>query len=142
MVFLACEFTGRKWENSHYVLLGDDILIGDPVVGKAYRELVTLLGVEVSPTKTYCSTELSEFAKRLMLRGEEVTPFPISSIVNVHDSPGLVVASLEGAERKGYVPASGVPGAVGTLAVHVKAVRGKGRKGLIRRKTEAAARCQ
>lgn len=147
VVFLACEFTGRRWESLQYALLGDDILIGDPVVGSAYRDLVTLLGVETSPTKSYTSSRVCEFAKRWFYRGEEVTPFPVSSIANVTRSIPLLVASVEGAEKKGLFARSGVPGSVGKLVAMMSRPssrwsRRKPGPTLTEKATLRAARCQ
>lgn len=102
---------GLPWETLQYVVLGDDILIGDPRVGRRYMALVSELGVEVSSTKTYISSELSEFAKRYHFRGSEVSPFPISSVSETREVPDLV-SSLLGSRSKGLIPASGVPDAV------------------------------
>lgn len=76
---------------------------------------MTGLQVEVSPAKTWVSPHALEFAKRYFYRGVEVTPFPISSVVdNVRDI-ALIVAALMGEERKGLVPLTGIPGAVRDL---------------------------
>jgi hypothetical protein len=84
-------------------------------VAKQYLRILTILGVETSPSKTYISSELCEFAKRLTYQGEEITPFPISSISDQWWSIPLVVAALRGEERKGFLPLYGVPRAVRAL---------------------------
>jgi len=104
---------GLPWSTLQYVVLGDDILIGDPRVGARYVKLVRSLGVEVSPTKTYVSSEISEFAKRYLFQGIEVSPLPMT-ISEVRTVPEMVSALL-GAATKGLVPASGIPGAVKSL---------------------------
>jgi len=106
---------GREWTTLPYVLLGDDILIGDGQVGARYLELISQLGVEYSPTKSYISSEVCEFAKRYVRHGEEVSPFPVSSISENLTDVNLWVSSLIGEARKGYVPSLGIPGAVGSL---------------------------
>jgi len=80
VVYRACQRAGVNWLKCRYVLLGDDILIGDPSVGREYRALVAELGVEVSEAKTYVSQDLCEFAKRLLYKGSEITPFPVSAV--------------------------------------------------------------
>jgi hypothetical protein len=45
-------------------MLGDDIVINDDNVAKAYIEILTELGVEVSKHKTHTSYNVYEFAKR------------------------------------------------------------------------------
>lgn len=56
-----------------YWLLGDDIVIRDTRVATRYLELLRVLGVEVSLEKSLVSEETFEFAKRLFIRGSEVT---------------------------------------------------------------------
>lgn len=106
------------------MLLGDDILIGDPDLGEEYRRVLPLIGVEYSPMKTYISPEMGEFAKRYLYRGEEVTPFPVSSVVDNLGSIPLIVATLEGELRKGLIPRSGIPGAVRSLLTITAPSRG------------------
>lgn len=101
------------WGEAPYVLLGDDILIGDARLGEEYRRVITKLGVEVSAAKTYKSSGFAEFAKRLLFLGEEVTPFPVSSVYNAGGDSSLLVASMMGEEKKGLRALSGIPGAVG-----------------------------
>lgn len=49
------------------MVLGDDIVIYDHKVAKAYSELMQVLGVEISPTKSLVSPiGVFEFAKRLV----------------------------------------------------------------------------
>jgi hypothetical protein len=60
--------------------LGDDILIGDHDLARVYKELIHGLGVELSINKTYESTRFLEFAKRHILNGREITPFPIHGV--------------------------------------------------------------
>lgn len=66
VVFRCCWELGIDWSKAKYVLLGDDILIGDSALGERYRQMVSDLGVEVSPTKTFVSSEICEFAKRFL----------------------------------------------------------------------------
>jgi hypothetical protein len=83
------------------VILGDDVLIGDPVLAGLYLATLDSLGVEVSAAKTFVSTEVCEFAKRYLFQGVEVTPFPISSVLENRGDVGLLVSSLSGETRKG-----------------------------------------
>jgi len=115
VVFCACKWSRKSWPRSKYVLLGDDILIGDPKIGKVYLRILTLLGVEYSPSKTYVSRRMCEFAKRVVVQGEEVTPFPISSVSGQPWSIPLVVSAIRGERQKEYYPISGIPKAVRSL---------------------------
>lgn len=81
-----------------------------------YRDKIKDLGVEMSSSKTLISDEMGEFAKRYIFRGEEVTPFPVSSVTENLGDVSLLVSSLMGELRKGLRPASGIPGAIGSLS--------------------------
>jgi hypothetical protein len=115
VVFVACRRACVRWATCKYVLLGDDILIGDSRVARKYLKILQDLGVEVSPGKTYESYDLCEFAKRLLYRGEEISPFPLSSVSDRPWSIPTVVSSIMGEERKGYIPLLGIPHAVRAL---------------------------
>jgi hypothetical protein len=54
----------KDFSKLKYVLLGDDVLIGDKEVGDLYLDIMKSLGVEVSMAKTHISPVLCEFAKR------------------------------------------------------------------------------
>nr|QIR30225.1 RNA-dependent RNA polymerase [Plasmopara viticola lesion associated mitovirus 1] len=58
-----------------YCLLGDDIVIADDSVACQYRELLSILDMPISETKTHVSQHTYEFAKRWIQKGVEVTPF-------------------------------------------------------------------
>jgi len=51
---------------ARYVLLGDDVVIFDPLLAKAYVEFMLLSGVPISSSKTIISSVLAEFAGRLI----------------------------------------------------------------------------
>jgi hypothetical protein len=113
-MFRVAKSLGRPWDTLPYVILGDDVLVGDPRVGERYVSLIQELGVEVSPEKTYISSRMCEFAKRYLRHGREISPFPVSAVSNEYDVPGIV-SSLAGETRKGYFPKDGIPGAVRRL---------------------------
>lgn len=104
MIFWCCKEIGINPRQAKYCLLGDDILIGDGDLARAYRQKIESLGVEVSAAKTIESKYFSEFAKRYIFKGQEVSPFPISSIIDNTSTPGVVVSAMIGAERKGLYP--------------------------------------
>lgn len=118
---------GLPWGTLQYVVLGDDILIGDPRVGKRYVKLIRELGVEVSPTKTYVSSEISEFAKRYLYKGTEVSPLPLT-ISEVRSVPEMVSALL-GAGMKGLIPVDGIPVAVQRLLEETGSTQRESREG-------------
>jgi hypothetical protein len=63
-----------------YVLLGDDVLIGRADIAQKYMEIMKNLGVDISLPKTHISPVFCEFAKQLIYRGQNISPFPISSL--------------------------------------------------------------
>jgi len=98
----------RDWRSSPYVLLGDDILIGDKELAEEYRKIIRSLGVDVSPIKSHSSDKLFEFAKRLVLNGQEITPFPISALAECGKQFHLL-ANLHLEEvNRGWVWKSGI----------------------------------
>lgn len=115
VMFVASTRAGVPWPSAKYVILGDDVLIGDSQIEEEYRKILQTLGVDVSKEKTLSSDELCEFAKRYVFRGEEVTPFPISSVSENLGDVSLLVSSLSGEMRKGFIPKSGIPGCVQKL---------------------------
>jgi hypothetical protein len=116
VMFWCCQELQVKWTSARYVILGDDVLIGDPRLGELYRAKVLSLGVDISQPKSFVSSEMCEFAKRYLYRGEEVSPFPTSSVTENLGDVSLLVSSITGEERKGLTPKSGVPRCVGSLA--------------------------
>jgi hypothetical protein len=61
-------------------MLGDDIVIANKDLGELYMSTIRSLGVEISELKTHKSNNFFEFAKRLFYKGQEISPFPISSL--------------------------------------------------------------
>jgi len=115
----CCQELGIKWRKARYVILGDDVLIGDDRLAVLYREKLKILGVEVSENKTFSSPLICEFAKRYLYKGEEVSPFPISSLMDHFGDASLLVGSLTGETRKGLQPLSSIPKAIKSLSVAV-----------------------
>jgi len=90
--------------NLPYTLLGDDIVIMDEKLAESYLNLMSELGVSISPTKTHKGKTLFEFAKRLGVPGCEISPFPITGLVeNMHSYP-LFTQVLEAARERGFLP--------------------------------------
>lgn len=116
VVFQAAQKVGVPWRSCRYVLLGDDILFGDALVGEEYRRIMTALGVEINDLKTHDSHYLGEFAKRYFYRGQEISPFPVSAVLDNLGEIPLLVSAIDGEAKKGFVPSSGIPGSLGELA--------------------------
>lgn len=101
MVYYCCKKLGLEWETLPYALLGDDIVIGNAAVGELYIETLNSLGVEVSLPKTHKSCVFYEFAKRLILNGIEISPFPISALKESQKRYYLLVNLLIESVNKG-----------------------------------------
>jgi len=71
---------GPRWHG--YVLLGDDIVIGNHDVAKHYREIMDNLGVQISEAKSHVSEDTFEFAKRWVRSGQEITGAPIKGMLD------------------------------------------------------------
>lgn len=69
---------------SDYLVLGDDIVIANEEVARAYHKLMTSLGVRISIPKSIISSPdfiSLEFASRLMVNGVDISPFPVGTII-------------------------------------------------------------
>lgn len=105
VVFRCCEKLGIKWATAKYCLLGDDILIGDDALAEMYISTMEEIGVEISIPKTHQSNHFAEFAKRLLYKGEEISPFPLSALrTSSRRSYQLVNLCME-LEKKGWMTA-------------------------------------
>jgi hypothetical protein len=109
VMFYCCKELGIPFKNAKYVMLGDDVLIGDHRLAFAYKEFIKGLGVEFSDLKTHESKTLCEFAKRLVYNGQEITPFPISSIKESAKRFYLLVNLLSEQIERGWIPLKGIP---------------------------------
>jgi hypothetical protein len=83
-----------------YVLLGDDVLVGRTDIAEMYMEIMKNLGVEISLPKTHISPHFCEFAKRLIYRGVDISPFQLSSLKHSNTSD-LLTSLLISMEVKG-----------------------------------------
>nr|BCY26966.1 RNA dependent RNA polymerase [Nigrospora sphaerica mitovirus 1] len=93
----------RTNSTANYVILGDDIVIRGDKLAEEYLKILAFLGVETSEAKTHASYDTFEFAKVWIHRGANVSPFPISGILDLWQKP-IELASLlvEELPRKGY----------------------------------------
>jgi len=83
-----------------YVIIGDDVAIFDSKVASRYEQILEVLEVPISRTKSVSSTReidnlsRAEIAKRLFLNGKEISPIPTGAIKSAKESlllfPGLV----------------------------------------------------
>jgi hypothetical protein len=90
----------RKFPFAAYSLLGDDIVIADDQVSREYKCILEELDVPISAQKTHTSKTMYEFAKRWMMDDTEVTPFPLSGLVETHKKYHLLYELLKQAELR------------------------------------------
>lgn len=74
IVRLAALKVGKPHFNN-YALLGDDIVIANDEVAGKYRELLAILDMPISESKTHVSNDTYEFAKRWIQNGIEISPW-------------------------------------------------------------------
>lgn len=89
----ACGFMVYKdYEFSKYFILGDDLVIFDERVALLYKRVITqLLGVEISLSKSIISENSFEFAKRIVIDKQDVSPIPWTQLLRVNN-PQTVLA--------------------------------------------------
>lgn len=109
LVYYCCRKCDVKWSQLKYIILGDDIVICDQKVAECYRQVILGLGVEVSPSKTYISNHMFEFAKRIFYKGVEISPFPISALEEVSKKYYLLTQLFLEVEKKGWISLNGIP---------------------------------
>jgi hypothetical protein len=80
------------------MLLGDDIVIANDKVAKAYMELLEKWDIPFSKEKTHSSPYGYEFAKQIILHNENVSPMPLAALFERRHSPvetvGILVREL------------------------------------------------
>jgi len=86
-----------------YMILGDDIVISDTKVAEYYQAMLKSLGVEISGSKTLISSDTFEFAKRLIHRGIEVSPFPVVDVEQHKSRPESLGYVIYSARKKGWL---------------------------------------
>lgn len=84
-----------------YAILGDDIIIQDKQVSDHYKEIMNHLKVDISLTKSY-SGNLIEFCKRYFYKGEEFSPYSISSLCSSWKSYPLLLNHIDQMKARGY----------------------------------------
>nr|UIW13865.1 MAG: RNA-dependent RNA polymerase [Rhizoctonia solani mitovirus 83] len=80
-----------------YAILGDDIVIGDAEVAKAYLKVMATLGVGIGLHKSLISAAGTalEFAKRTFYLGQAVSPVPITEWIAALTGPSCAVEFIK-----------------------------------------------
>jgi hypothetical protein len=88
IVQCAARRAGFETWFSDYALLGDDIVIGNEQVAKCYLVIMNDLGVSINLSKSVVSTTGSmEFAKRLIIKGQDLSPLGPKSMAAIIRNP-------------------------------------------------------
>lgn len=127
VIYYCCRKLNINWHTAKYCMLGDDIVIGDERLATLYIEVMTELGVEINMAKTHKSKYFCEFAKRLILHGEEITPFPISSLKESQKYYYTLVALFVDLETKGYKCIDGIVASVDSYYEFLRPISSKTR---------------
>jgi len=89
-----------------YLILGDDIVILEPLVAMEYKSLILSIGIGISATKTVSPRTpilSAEFASKLIVGLDDISPLPLG-LLSQGDSQSLmqlVLSSLEKAYALG-----------------------------------------
>lgn len=103
VVFYCCKSLKMSWLNAPYYLLGDDLLICNKELAEKYMEVMKLLDVGISEPKSFISPHFFELAKRQFYKGEEISPYPVSSIKESLSNVSTFVATLIDLEGRGWL---------------------------------------
>nr|WAY16621.1 putative RNA-dependent RNA polymerase [Binucleate Rhizoctonia mitovirus 9] len=90
------ESKGTSWFQD-YAVLGDDIVIGNAKVAKAYLRIMRVLGVGIGLHKSLISASGTalEFAKRTIFKGMDVSPITLSEFQASLNSPAGAVLFIK-----------------------------------------------
>lgn len=130
LFFQLCLDLDIKWSEAKYVLLGDDVLIGDHRLGQAYLSLITKLGMKYSVQKTHISPVLCEFAKRWIYKGSDISPFPISALKSCQKKWYNLLTLFSEQSRLGWEFGDQVPQVVSSFYGVVLNMPSRFRKGI------------
>lgn len=96
VVQIAAQRAGLNLPYANYMLLGDDIVLGDEMVANNYRLIMHDLGVPIDLNKSQVSSDTLEFAKRQVHNKVDVSPAPVRSLTgNVQNNLSGVLAFLQ-----------------------------------------------
>lgn len=76
-------------------------MINHDGLAKLYKETILGMGILISEKKSHISSDSYEFAKRFVVKGIELTPFPTDILYLNRKKPVLLMNSIEAECRKG-----------------------------------------
>lgn len=98
-----------KMHFKDYCILGDDIVIANDSVAAKYKEILSILAMPISETKTHVSQHTYEFAKRWIQKGIEVTPFAWHGVLETWKHYHLFSNFVETQQRHKWLLREGDP---------------------------------
>lgn len=108
-VWLSCRRSQVNFKRCPYMLLGDDIVIGNDKVAREYKQLLMEWDIPFSPDKTYTSFFGFEFAKQIRYKGFNISPLSLSSFYNNRNNYTLCISFLvEELKKKDWNIDSGI----------------------------------
>lgn len=133
IMYYCCRKLHKDWKQAPYVILGDDILIGNKELAELYISTIKSIGVEISGVKTHISNNFAEFAKRLLFEGQEISPFPVSAIRESQKKYFLMVSLLLEQGEREWCAIEGIPRAIEYFYTYVRPLRRKLRNEIVRK---------
>jgi hypothetical protein len=97
---------------TQYALLGDDIVLTNPLVADKYQYLMGELDVELSSSKTHMSQDMWEFAKRWYQAGIELSGIQLHTFANISKWPEASEALRTSLSRWTIDPSDMDPGSI------------------------------
>jgi len=86
----------------NYVVLGDDIVINHDLVADQYKQIMSMLGVNINMSKSVVSSDMVEFAKRWVTPDYDLTPLGPGNILVTLREPFFLGTLFSEAKRKGF----------------------------------------
>nr|UJQ92628.1 MAG: putative RNA-dependent RNA polymerase [Mitoviridae sp.] len=103
IVQIAARRVGFQQWFTDYALLGDDIVIGNSLVANSYSNIMFILGLDISPSKSLVSHKgVCEFAKRLISHQNEYSPIGPRNIVQAMKTWTMVPSLFVDLMGKGW----------------------------------------
>nr|QIR30236.1 RNA-dependent RNA polymerase [Plasmopara viticola lesion associated mitovirus 13] len=100
IVLVSAKIAGKDKSFKDYIVLGDDIVIADEDVAKAYLEIMDMLGVSINLSKSIVSTEIVEFAKCWVNPNYDISPIGSGLIVqSIRDKVSFISLVAQAWER-------------------------------------------
>jgi hypothetical protein len=104
---------GHKGLFTDYCVLGDDVVISNDVVADGYLELMKVLGLEINRQKSVESSVFTEFAKKLMGPGVDISPLGAGLIIQTIRTKAYAIRYIQELYTLGVVSFNNLPDFIG-----------------------------